>query len=43
MYAVESLTLAGRDENYFWRGRFGYADATTNINKANGARVTARL
>jgi len=34
MYAVESLTLAGRDENYFWRGRFGESDATANANKA---------
>jgi len=23
MFAVESLTLARRDKNYFWRRRFG--------------------
>ena len=43
IFAVESLTLAGRDKITSGAVDLANADATTNTNKANGARAALSL
>jgi len=43
IFAVESLTLAGRDKNYSGAGDLANADAMTNTKKATAARAVLSL